>query len=283
MRATSPSPGPARGAALLLSSLRDRAPLIHNITNYVVMNVTANALLSIGASPVMAHAEEEAEAMAGLADALVLNIGTLSRHWTRAMLLAGRAARARGIPIALDPVGAGATRLRTATALHLLRETRPAILRANASELLALCGAEGATRGVDSSRPVSSARGAADDLARRTGTAVAVTGAEDYVTDGRRRARIGNGHPLMGRVTGSGCAATALVAAFCAVAPDPWTGATAALAVYGLAGERAAAGNPGPGTFQVRLLDALDAIRPEDVEAGARIRVSGRGPATTRA
>lgn len=261
----------SRACADALDAVRRQRPLVHNITNYVVMNVTANALLAIGASPVMAHAVEEVEEMAGLAGALVLNIGTLSPPWIEAMLRAGRAARARGIPVVLDPVGAGATRLRTESARRLMEELRPTIVRGNASEVLAVAGGDARARGVDSAHSVDAARQAAVGLARRFSATVAVTGAEDYVTNGARAARIANGHPLMGRITGSGCTATALTGAFAAVTSDAFLAATAALSVFGLCGERAAAGEPGPGTFQVRLLDALSAIAPNDVAQGARI------------
>lgn len=265
----------AEASAAALAELRDRQPLVHNITNYVVMNVTANALLAIGASPVMAHAVDEVEEMAGIAGALVINIGTLSPPWIEAMFRAGRAARARGIPIVLDPVGAGATRLRTDTARRLLDELRPAIVRGNASEILALTGDEFRARGVDSMHPVEQARAAAADLARRFGVVVAVTGTEDFVTDGRRAARISNGHPLMGRITGSGCTASALTGAFAAVVPDPFAAATAALVVFGVCGEQAAEGEPGPGTFQVRLLDALSAVRASEILRHARVAADG--------
>jgi hydroxyethylthiazole kinase len=260
-------------ASAALAAVREKHPLVHNITNYVVMNVTANALLAIGAAPVMAHAVDEVEEMAGIAGALVLNIGTLSPPWIEAMFRAGRAARARGIPIVLDPVGAGATRLRTDSARRLLDEIRPAIVRGNASEILALTGDEFRARGVDSMHPVAQARAAAADLARRFAVVVAVTGAEDFVTDGRRAARISNGHPLMGRITGSGCTASALTGAFAAVAEDAFTAAAATLAVFGICGELAAVGDPGPGTYQVRLLDALSAVQPEDVARRARVAV----------
>ncbi len=259
--------------AAALAAVRERHPLVHNITNYVVMNVTANALLAVGAAPVMAHAAEEVEEMVGIAGALVLNIGTLSPPWIEAMFRAGRAARARGVPIVLDPVGAGATRLRTETARRLLEELRPTIVRGNASEILALTGGDFRARGVDSAHPVEMARAAAAEIARRLGVTVAVTGAVDYVTDGRRAARVANGHPLMGRITGSGCTASALTGAFAAAAEDAFAAATVALIVFGVCGERAAAGAPGPGAFQTRLLDELAGVTPAEVAAAARCEV----------
>jgi hydroxyethylthiazole kinase len=261
----------AERAARSLEALRQQRPLVHNITNYVVMDFSANALLAVGASPVMAHAVEEVREMVGLAGALVINIGTLSAHWIEAMRLAGLAARERPIPIVLDPVGAGATRLRTDTALGLLQEVRPTIVRGNASEVLSLARAGGTTRGVDSTRGVDEAREAAADLARRTGAVIAVTGPEDFITNGQRSVRLANGDPLMARVTGTGCVASALIGAFAAVESDAFTAAVAALTVFGVAGERAALGKPRPGTYRTRLIDALDEITAEHVILGARI------------
>jgi hydroxyethylthiazole kinase len=257
-----------------LAEVRARRPLVHNITNYVVMNSTANALLALGASPVMAHAEEEVEEMVALAGALVLNIGTLSERWIAAMFKAAAAARSRGVPVVLDPVGAGATRLRTDTARRLLAEARPAVVRGNASEILALGGAGAGARGVDASHTVEQARADAVDLARQFRLSVAVTGPEDFVTDGQQAARIRNGHPLMARLTGTGCAASAITGAFCAVEPDGFAAAVAALVVFGIAGELAAQGQPRPGAFQVRLFDALDEVSADHLRARARLEVA---------
>ena len=257
--------------ARALTDMRRRRPLVHNITNYVVMDFSANALLAAGASPVMAHAVEEVKEMVALAGALVLNIGTLSRPWIDAMFLAGTEASARRVPVVLDPVGAGATVIRTDTAVRLLGEVKPAIVRANASEILALAQAGGETRGVDATQTVEQAHGVAFELSRRCGSTVAVTGPMDFVTDGTRSVRVANGHALMARVTGTGCVASALTGALAAVEPDPLVAATAALVFFGLAGELAAQGRPGPGEFRVRLLDALDRVGPEQIVSGARI------------
>ncbi|MGC9197132.1 MAG: hydroxyethylthiazole kinase [Syntrophobacteraceae bacterium] len=248
-----------------LEKIRRTHPLIHNITNYVVMNFTANVLLALGASPVMAHAREEVEEMVGLAKALVVNIGTLSSTWIESMSAAVRAARRCSIPIVLDPVGAGATRFRTQTALRLLEEARPTVLRANGSEILALAGGKGDTKGVDSAAGPEEARQAAIDLAKSYGIVVAVTGARDFVTDGSKTALISNGHELMSRVTGTGCAASAVTGAFCAVEEDAFAAATGALATFGIAGEIAARGGPGPGSFQINLLDGLNALESQNI------------------
>jgi hydroxyethylthiazole kinase len=261
-------------AAENLRRIREKKPLVHNITNYVVMNTTANALLACGASPVMAHAVEEVEEMVSLAGALVLNIGTLSPPWIEAMLKAGKRANALHLPVILDPVGAGATRLRTDSARRLIDELSLQVIRGNASEVLSLGGEKSAsrTKGVDSVHTVDQARETAMALARELGTTLAITGVVDLITDGERICRVMNGHEMMSRVTGTGCAATALIGAFLAVDPDPLDAATTALSYFGLAGEQAAAKASGPGSFQVALLDALYGMREEEMRAGARIQ-----------
>ena len=248
-----------------VEAIRAQAPLVHNITNYVVMNTTANALLALGASPVMAHAEEEVEEMAALAHALVLNIGTLSPPWVDAMVRAGRAARRKGIPIVLDPVGAGATRFRNAAAERLLRDAPPAVIRGNASEIRALSTAEQGTKGVDSSHASEEALDAAQALARRYGCVVSVSGATDLIVSADAVIRVSNGDPMMPRVTGLGCTASALTGAFAAVNPSPLDAAAHAMAVMGIAGELAAARAAGPGSFQMHFLDALHLLRASDV------------------
>jgi len=200
-----------------IQKIRTEAPLVHNITNYVVMNTTANALLSIGASPVMAHAIEEVEEMAGIAQALVINIGTLSAPWIESMLKAAHAAKRRGIPIVLDPVGAGATRFRTETAHRLISEVPPAIIRGNASEIRSLYNAENTTKGVDSMHGTEEALEASVELSKRYDCSVSVSGAVDVIVQGEKIVRISNGHPLMTRVTGLGCIASALTGAFAAI------------------------------------------------------------------
>jgi len=254
--------------------IRERAPLVHNITNYVVMNVTANALLAIGASPVMAHALEEVEEMAGIAQALVLNIGTLSGPWVEAMLLAGRVAKQRQIPIVLDPVGAGATRLRTDTSLRILAEIAPTIVRGNASEIRALGGAEGSTKGVDSTHSSDAALDAARKLVARYGCVVSVSGATDLVVDASRVARVHNGVPLMARVTGSGCTASALTGACAAVNSSAFEAASHAMALSGISGEIAAELALGPGSYQSHFLDILSVIDQAQLLQRIRMEVN---------
>lgn len=258
-------------AAEILIRLRQQQPLVHNITNYVVMNFTANILLAIGVSPVMAHAENEVAEMADIASALVINIGTLEDSWVQSMLVAAKAANRKRIPVILDPVGAGATRLRTETARQLLGQTRISLVRGNASEIKALAGASDGAKGVDSIATVDQAREPAMQLADRYQLPVVVTGAQDLITDGRQTLLVNNGHPLMGRVTGTGCGATALIAAFAAVEKDLPLAAASALACYGLAGEQAAARSSGPGSFIAHFLDHLYNISPEELASNARI------------
>ncbi|MCB9959384.1 MAG: hydroxyethylthiazole kinase [Rhodospirillaceae bacterium] len=257
--------------AIHLANLRRQPPLVHAITNYVAMDLSANALLAAGAVPAMVHAEDEAAEFAGIADALVVNIGTLSPPWVRAMAAAAGAAAAAGRPWVLDPVAAGATAYRRTTAHSLLALT-PTVLRGNASEILALAGTGGQGRGPDSADPVDRAEAAARDLAAAQGCIVAVTGARDYVTDGGAALHIANGHPMMSKVTALGCALSALVAAFVGGAPGEALAATAAaLAFVGVAGERAAAAAGGPGSFRVAFLDALAGLDGPSLAAAARI------------
>lgn len=264
----------ATQAGLDLARLRQLKPLVHNITNLVVMNFTANALLAAGASPVMAHAHEEVEEMVALAGALVLNIGTLTPHWVQSMEIAARKANELGIPVILDPVGAGATRLRTQSVLRLLQQVWISVVRGNASEVLSLAKSGGGTKGVDSIHGVDEAVEAAGLLARELGTVIAITGARDLVTDGHRLWRVANGDAMMGCITGMGCAATAMMGAFLAVQSDPVMAAVGGLCFLGLAGQRTALSSRGPGSFQAAFLDELMALSPEELSAGALIQTA---------
>ena len=255
-----------------LRALREHKPLVHNITNYVVMNETANATLALGALPVMAHANEEVEEMARIASALVLNIGTLSPHWVEAMLLAGATATERRLPIVLDPVGAGATEYRTLTAHRLLDAVGVTVLRGNAGEVATLVGAHAEVRGVESIvaglEPAELARTAA----QRLGLVASVTGPVDHVSDGRRVLAVANGHELLATVTGTGCMSSALTGCFLAAKPrEPLEAAAEALAAFGVAAEDAAAGADGPGTFHARLYDGLYALDPGTLDERVRI------------
>ena len=242
-------------ASEVLRRLGEERPLVHHLTNYVTANLVANATLAPGALPVMANGVEEGEEMAAAAAALVINTGTLDGAWVEAMILAGREANRRGIPVVLDPVGAGATRFRTETPERLLSEVSFAAVCGNAGEISTLAGLSAEVRGVESIG--GDAREAVEEAARRLGTTVAATGEVDHVCDGRRLFAVQNGHPLMGRIVGSGCASTAVVGCF-AAASEGGAGAVAgALAYFGRAGEVAAEAAGGPGTFEPRLLDAM--------------------------
>jgi hydroxyethylthiazole kinase len=255
-----------------LRELRKRKPLVHQITNYVVMNETANATLSLGALPVMAHAPQEVEEMAAMAGALVLNIGTLSEHWIEAMLLAGRAANAAGAPVVLDPVGAGATRYRTDTAKRLLDKLDVAVVRGNSAEIATLAGMQAEIRGVEAIGAEAGGAELARDVARSLGVVAAVTGPVDHVSDGQRILAVSNGHPLLGTVSGTGCMSTAVTGSFLAVRRDPpLEGAAEALAAFGVAGEDAAVDARGPGSFHVALYDALYNLDPTVLDDRVRV------------
>jgi len=260
-------------------AVRERSPLVHSITNLVVMNFNANALLAAGASPVMAHAHEEVADMVGIAQALVLNIGTLDPYWVESMRLALAAASGRGIPVVLDPVGAGATRYRNQSIELLLGTALPTVIRGNGSEIMSLADADVRTRGVDSSAGASDALGAARSLVSRTRGVVCVSGRTDHVVDATRRwARLSNGHEWMTRITGVGCSATALIGAFCAVQPDAWRATAAAMALLGVAGEVAAekvmARGCGVGSMQMALLDELQLLDQATFEQRLRLEVA---------
>ena len=253
-----------------LALIRERKPLVHQITNFVVMNETANATLALGALPVMAHAPQEVEEMASVASALVLNIGTLADDWVEAMLLAGRAANRSNVPIVLDPVGAGATRYRTETSQRLLGELRIAVVRGNAAEIATLAGRKAQIRGVEA---VGEAGGPelAREAARALGAVVAVTGPVDHVSDGQTVCAVANGHELLGTVTGTGCMSTAITGCFLAVASTPLEAAAEALVAFGVAGEDAAVGATGPGSFHVALYDALYNLDPATLDLRAKV------------
>lgn len=241
----------------LPETIRAQKPLVHHITNHVVMNDTANITLAIGAAPVMAHALEEVVEMVSLASALVLNIGTLTSEQVESMLLAGQRANQLGIPIVLDPVGAGATRFRTESALRLLRALRIAVLRGNATEIGALLGSAGEDRAVEAITLSQDQEVVARLAAREFACCVAITGVRDVITDGERLARVDNGHALLATITGSGCLATSMIAAFLTVEHDAWLACIAGLLAIDLGSELAAVRADGPGTFRACLIDAV--------------------------
>ncbi|HEY9605923.1 MAG TPA: hydroxyethylthiazole kinase [Allocoleopsis sp.] len=250
-----------------VQQIREIAPLIHNITNYVVMNNTANALLALGASPVMAHALEEVEDMVRISDALVINIGTLSGEWIESIQKAMLAAQNLNKHIVFDPVGVGATSYRTATARRLIETVSPTVIRGNASEVCAILAEDSFSKGVDSTQESGTALVTAQELARRYQCTVVISGVQDFIVNASRVIQIENGHPLMAKVTGMGCTATALIGAFLAVDSKSAIAAAHAMAVMGIAGELAAKKASGPGSFQLHFLDALYNLEISDVEA----------------
>ena len=259
-----------------LRGISSQKPLIHHLTNYVTVNLVANTTLSTGALPVMAHAREEVVEMVGFASALVVNIGTLDPPFVEAVLLASGEANERGIPVVLDPVGAGATSFRNLTAERLLSELTISAVCGNAGEISTLAGLAAEVRGVESL--AGDAREAARKAAGALGIPVAATGPTDYVSDGEHTLAVSNGHPLMGRVVGSGCASTAVVGCFAAVGGADVETVAHALAYFGRAGELAAGGAGGGGTFEPRFLDALANIagEPDGLEGSLRVEeVSG--------
>ncbi|MCR6105782.1 hydroxyethylthiazole kinase [Salipaludibacillus agaradhaerens] len=252
----------------LRNIIQEKSPLIHNITNVVVTNFTANGLYALGASPVMAYAEEEVADMASVSQALVINIGTLTKPVVNAMLLAGKAANKAGVPIILDPVGAGATPYRTETAQRLLTELDITLIRGNASEIANLSDENVKMKGVDSTAEVTDAAEIAKNVALKWKTVTALTGKTDVITDGHTTYTVENGHALQSKITGAGCLLSAVTGAFIAVHDNVVEAATAAIGFYGVAAEHAATrrDNMGPGHFQMHFLDALYDLKPEDIE-----------------
>ncbi|NDW19182.1 hydroxyethylthiazole kinase [Dysgonomonas sp. 216] len=255
-----------------LELVRQKSPLIHNITNYVVMNNTANALLSIGASPVMAHSLDEVAEMASIASALVINIGTLEAEWVKAMLIAGQTALKKNIPIVFDPVGAGATSYRTNVCKQIIDECQPSVIRGNASEIMALCNAGIKTKGVDSTSSSDRALDSAKQLALATKSVVVISGQTDYITDGVNVNTVQNGSPMMARVTGMGCTATAIVATFTAANNNMLEAATHGMAIMGIAGEIAARKSTGNGSLQVNFLDELYNLNSDIIKNNITLR-----------
>jgi len=258
-------------AAELLERIHQRHPLIHHMTNWVVMNDTANATLALSALPVMSHAKEEVADMVEAAGALILNPGTLYPDLVDAMIIAGKRANERGVPVIYDPVGVGATRYRNETAERIMKEMHVDVIRGNSGEVGALAGAGGMVKGVESVEGVKDPAGVARDLAKRRTTVVAITGKRDIISDGTRVLGVDNGHQMLKTVTGTGCMATTVIAIFCAVELDRLLATTCALAAYGLAAQNAARGVRGPGSFRTALIDCLYNLRPGDVTKGARI------------
>lgn len=253
-------------------SLRNKRPLVHHITNYVTVNDCANITLCIGGAPVMADAHKEVAEMVSMAGSLVLNIGTLNDRQVESMMLAGKKANERGIPIVLDPVGAGATRYRTETVHWLMDKLDITIIKGNAGEIGVLAGTGGTVRGVDSGGITGDPLIIAKDLARSSGSLVIISGATDIVSDSNRTFMVDNGHELMGKISGTGCMASSIVAAFAAVTKDLTLGSVAGLAAFGIAGEKAAKRSSSPYSFKVALFDETASLTPEAIAERSKVR-----------
>lgn len=256
---------------VLLEKVRQQAPVVHHITNWVTIYDCAQVVKTLGASPVMAHATEEVAEMTGIASALVLNIGTLTVELVEAMKLAAKTANTRNIPVVLDACGAGATRLRDQKCFELLEQVGIGILKGNASEIARIAGLQVTTRGVDATEVTGDLGVLAAQLARERHTTVVITGEVDVVSDGSQTWFVRNGHPMMSHVVGTGCMAASVIGAFAAVGVDLGFAATSALACYGIAGEIAAESAAGPASFKERLFDSLYHLDRSTVERMQRI------------
>ena len=244
--------------------IREQSPIILNITNYVAMGISANALLGVGASPLMSSEPEEMKELTTLASAVAINLGCLESTQIKAMDLAAETAAELGRPWVLDPVGFGASRLRNCTAMRLAEQFHPSVIRGNASEIMAMAGAAVRPHGVDTADCSNAAAEYAVTLARRLGTVVSVSGPVDIITDGRDIVRIYNGDPMMPKVSALGCTASAITAAFLAADSNALDAAAGAMALMGIAGEQAAAASAGPGSLPANFIDALHSISPDD-------------------
>lgn len=260
--------------AAALSAVKEKSPLVHHLTNYVTVNDCANIVLAIGASPVMADELTEVEEMVSIASALVLNIGTLNARTIESMLAAGKKAKSLGIPVILDPVGVGATTLRTKTAEQIIKDVQPTVIRGNMSEIKVLAGLEVKTKGVDSIASEENAEAIAKKLASEWNCIIAITGKTDIVSDGTHVCRIDNGHPILSDVTGTGCMATSLIGSYCGATQDYLTATVAGIVSMGLAGElaqKSLTSQEGIGTFRMRLFDSIYNLTPESLAKGSKV------------
>ena len=255
------------------NNIRIKSPLVHNITNYVLMNSTANALLAIGASPVMAHATEETEDIVTISSSLVINIGTLSEKWVDSMLLAVKKAKEINIPFVFDPVGAGASKYRTETALKIIATATPNVIRGNASEIMVLAQQAVSTKGVDSTMLAEDAVSGAIEFSKKLNNTVVVSGEVDYIITGDKISTISNGSNLMPKVTGMGCSATSIIGACIAIESDIHLACTTAMAIMGIAGDMAGELSKGPGSFQVNFLDSLYLLTGDIIKDKIKLNV----------
>ena len=257
--------------ASILNEIRNNSPLVHNITNYVVMNNTANALLSVGASPVMAHSLDEVEDIISISSSLVINMGTLSELWVDSMIKAGKKANELKKPIVFDPVGIGASSYRTEVAKEIIEKTSPCVIRGNASEIMVLAQLSSVTKGVDSTAKTVEALNGAIQLSKELNNTVVVSGETDYIVTRNKVSSVNNGREIMSKVTGMGCTATSVIGASIAVEDDVHEAAVFSMALMGVAGEIAESKSNGPGSFQISFLDTLSSVSSKIISDNARI------------
>jgi len=257
--------------ASILNAIRNNSPLVHNITNYVVMNNTANALLSVGASPVMAHSLDEVEDIISISSSLVINMGTLSELWVDSMIKAGKKANELKKPIVFDPVGIGASSYRTEIAKEIIEKTSPCVIRGNASEIMVLAQLSSVTKGVDSTAKTVEALNGAIQLSKELNNTVVVSGETDYIVTRNKVSSVNNGREIMSKVTGMGCTATSVIGASIAVEDDVHEAAVFSMALMGVAGEIAESKSNGPGSFQISFLDTLSSVSSKTISDNARI------------
>ena len=257
--------------ASILNEIRNNSPLVHNITNYVVMNNTANALLSVGASPVMAHSLDEVEDIISISSSLVINMGTLSELWVDSMIKAGKKANELKKPIVFDPVGIGASSYRTEIAKEIIEKTSPCVIRGNASEIMVLAQLSSVTKGVDSTAKTVEALDGAIQLSKELNNTVVVSGETDYIVTRNKVSSVNNGREIMSKVTGMGCTATSVIGASVAVEDDVHEAAVFSMALMGVAGEIAESKSNGPGSFQISFLDTLASVNSKIISDSARI------------
>ncbi|MGG3470573.1 hydroxyethylthiazole kinase [Neobacillus pocheonensis] len=250
-----------------LQKVREVNPLVHNITNVVVTNFTANGLLALGASPVMAYAAEEVADMAKIASSVVLNIGTLNPQTVESMIIAGKAANEANVPVIFDPVGAGATSYRTVTAQRIMKEVKVSVIRGNAAEIANVVGEKWEIKGVDAGNAEGNVIDIAINAAEKMNCVVVITGKEDIVSNGKTTYLVAGGHPILTKVTGTGCLLTSVIGAFAGVDKDLIRASVAALSFYGIAAEKAAqkTAEMGPGSFQIEFLNQLALVSSEDI------------------
>ena len=258
-------------AYTVLEKVRKENPIIHHLTNWVTIYDCANVVKVFGASPVMAHAPQEAGQMAGISSALVLNIGTLTEELVEAMKIAAVSANKKGIPVILDTCGAGATGLRDRSCLWLLHETKIDIIKGNASEIAAIAGEDVSTRGVDSGRVETNMKKLAKKLALQRRCTVVVTGKDDIICNGKKTFIVSNGHPLMSHIVGTGCMAASVIGTFAAVEKDLAYAAAAGLVCFEVAAECAAKKAKGPGTFKEFFYDCVYALDKKTINSMQKV------------